>query len=110
MFGVTIDLSVFRNPTVVQATAGDTNWHKFTGYPPDNTNITGFMITSVAAAGGSGSGFWVQWNVGAVAPSDNTKAWWVHGAGQVLVVGGGQNDLWYRQSAASDIIVLCYEG
>lgn len=109
MFGVTVPLDLFRNPKVVQTTPGNTNWTKVSGYPPDNTNMTGFLITSVAAAGGSGSGFWIQMNVGTSAPSDNTKAWWVHGSGQVVQLGGGQNDMWIRLTAASDIIVLMYE-
>lgn len=109
MFGVTVPLDLFRNPKVIEHAPGDTNWHKVTGYPPDNTNMTGFLITSIATTDASGSGFWIQMNVGTSAPSDQTKAWWVHGSGQVVQLGGGQNDLWVKLSVASDRVHLMYE-
>jgi hypothetical protein len=100
--------SLFRNPTVIQTTPGDLLPHKVTGFPADNTNVGQYMVTSVAGAGGSGSGFWIWWNQSGV-PSDTTKAWWVHGSGQVLVLGGGVSNVYVQASVATDLILLAYE-
>lgn len=104
----------FRNPKAITAAPGDTGWHKLANFPPTaGLGPNGrFLVTSLASltAGGSGSGFWVQMNVGGSNPSDQTVATYVHGNGQQFEFGGGINDLYYKMTVSTDVLVLTYEG
>ena len=108
--GAVIVFSPFRNPLILQFAPGDGNWHKATGFPPTPPAESGaFLVTTITSALGDGGGAWIQMNVGGSAPSDTSKAWPLHGGGQVLMLGGGVNDLWFQLKTGTDIFVLMAE-